>query len=753
MKFLTKLRLWQKFAVLGVLAVVLVSVPTYQFVRESFVAINFSKSEEASIAPLRILGELLAVNHRVRTQADGLIPGTDADRSANAALQARADAAMKGLQPLLADPMVGNAKSRETWERFQPAWAEWYRRLADRSQPVTEGDAKRKALASQLFEVMDAVADQTLLTLDPDIDSYYLHRIGVYRMPQLAEDLVRLRDEGIGFLAAAEATRNPTRVGMINAGDRARLLSIVERAQERRQSIATEELKTIGYTPDIGTRLDEPMRAALAAVQKATQLTTAELIEREAPGYSVAQYAKAYNEAIDQVHKANVVVINELDGVIVKRIGRLETRQLEVLIAIGLLILLGAVTGLLIVRSVTMPMSHLVRVMQRVRSGEAAARAQIDTSDEVGTLAKEFDQMMDDREAVNTGIREENERINNSVLELLQTVAKLAGKDLTAKAPVAEDVTGAVADALNMLTRETAGVLLRVTDVAAEVAKVSEQVKEQSDSVMATARSERNEVQVAARELTDASQNMQSIAQLAQDCNDAAQRAITTTRTALESVGATVDSIGTIRDTVRETEKRIKRLGERSQEISSVVNLINTISERTHILALNAAMHAASAGEAGRGFAVVAGEVQRLAENAREATSQIATLVQNIQVETSDTVSKMNEVITQVVGGSQLAEQAGQQMRDTEASTTNLVRMVEDITSGSKAQAATSAALKDRAARIEKSTEITGSELQEQTVHTTRLVEFAGKLMEAVTVFKLPERKADVVEIPPRRAA
>jgi methyl-accepting chemotaxis protein len=278
-------------------------------------------------------------------------------------------------------------------------------------------------------------------------------------------------------------------------------------------------------------------------------------------------------------------------------------------------------------------------------------------------------------------------------------------------------------------------------------------VKTQSDSVMAMARAERSEVQDAASELNAASRTMQDIAKLAQDCNDAAQHAISTTRTALESVGATVGSIGTIRDTVRETEKRIKRLGERSQEISGVVNLINTISERTHILALNAAMHAASAGEAGRGFAVVAGEVQRLAENAREATSQIATLVHNIQVETADTVNKMNEVITQVVDGSRLAEQAGQQMRDTEQSTNQLVRMVGEIATGSKAQADSSEALRVRANRIEKSTELTSAELQEQTSQTSRLLEYASNLVEAVKVFKLPERDAEVVEINTRRAA
>ena len=445
--------------------------------------------------------------------------------------------------------------------------------------------------------------------------------------------------------------------------------------------------------------------------------------------------------------------MGELDNGIALRMSGLRKHQIEVLTIIALLTVLGAIVGLLIVRSVTLPVGHLVRVMQKVREGDSTARSQLKSDDEIGAMAQQFDSMMDERETANARTRSENEELNNSVLVLLQSVAQLSRKDLTVKVPVAEDVTGAVSDALNVLTTETAGVLARVTDVAQEVAGISEQVKVQADSVMATARSERSEVQEAARELTVAAQTMQDIAKLAQDCNEAAGRAIGTTRTALESVGATVGGIGTIRDTVRETEKRIKRLGERSQEISSVVNLINTISERTHILALNAAMHAASAGEAGRGFAVVAGEVQRLAENAREATSQIATLVHNIQLETSDTVSKMNEVITQVVDGSRLAEQAGQQMRDTEQSTNHLVRMVEEIAIGSKAQASTSQGLKTRAERIEKSTELTSAELQEQTAQTTRLVEYAARLVEAVNVFKLPERRAGVVEMSPRRAA
>ena len=169
-----------------------------------------------------------------------------------------------------------------------------------------------------------------------------------------------------------------------------------------------------------------------------------------------------------------------------------------------------------------------------------------------------------------------------------------------------------------------------------------------------------------------------------------------------------------------------------------MVNLINTIAERTHILALNASMHAASAGEAGRGFAVVADEVQRLAENARGATSQIATLVSNIQIETADAVSAINTAISQVVEGSRLAEQAGDQMKHTQQSTAELVAAVQQIAASSQDQARVSGELLGRAQQIQQSTRQTSQQLQQQNIQTSRLAEFAQNLLDSVRVFRLP---------------
>lgn len=410
---------------------------------------------------------------------------------------------------------------------------------------------------------------------------------------------------------------------------------------------------------------------------------------------------------------------------------------IEVIVAV-LGLVLAIFLGLFIYRSITEPVENIATTVQRVTEGDFTVRTGLTGEDELATLGRGFDQLLDERLATLVQAEQENENLNDSIILLLQGVSQLSQRDLTVRVPVREDVTGPMADALNLLTTETAKVLTDVTHVSEEVALASDKVKEQSDTVIAVANAERQEVERAAAELTAAATDMNQIAELARSCNQIAEQAIDTTRKAQATVVDTVDGITSTRDTIRETEKRIKRLGERSQEISGVVSLINTIAERTHILALNASMHAASAGEAGRGFAVVADEVQRLAENAREATAQITTLVSSIQVETADTVTAMNQAITQVVEGSRMAEQAGEQMKRTQQTTADLVASVQQIATRSQEQARISNALLGRAQQIENSTLQTSERLQEQSQHTRNLVEYAKALVDAVRVFKLP---------------
>lgn len=343
-----------------------------------------------------------------------------------------------------------------------------------------------------------------------------------------------------------------------------------------------------------------------------------------------------------------------------------------------------------------------------------------------------------ERAAAQKKAEDENDTLNNSVISILQAVSQLSERDLTVKAPVTEDVIGTVSDSINALTGETARVLHGVTGIAGQVAQVSTNVKIQADLVAKTAEGERESVNKMVESLLDATQTMDRVATLAQQSNQSAEQATQVTDNALSTVNDTVKGMESIRETIAETEKRIKRLGERSQEISGIVNLINTISERTHVLALNASMQAAVAGEAGRGFAVVAEEVQRLAESSRNATQQIATLVNNIQVETNETISTVNQTIGQVVAGSAQAQKAGEQMRRTQEITAQLVSQVHNIAQASEQQKVMSGHLLEAVQRIGESTEQTAQQIEAQNKETDSLQDAAIRLVESVSVFKLP---------------
>jgi methyl-accepting chemotaxis protein len=391
-------------------------------------------------------------------------------------------------------------------------------------------------------------------------------------------------------------------------------------------------------------------------------------------------------------------------------------------------------------RSVSAPLAQIRRTVERVAQGDLDARSGLIGDDEPGRLSQALDAMLDERVAAVQRLARESEDLNNSVIEIMRAVGEIATtKNLGLRVPVTENVTGAISDALNLLTEETGRVLTNVSLVSQDVAHATVAVKSQSDLAIHAAVREQREVELAAQELAQAAAALTAIAERAKGCNEAAERAVKATGEAVQSVGGTVQGVLESRELIRETEKRIKRLGERSQEIGKVVGLIQEISERTGILALNASMHAAAAGEAGRSFAAVADEVKRLSESARDATAQIARLVMAIQTETGDTVLAMNQAITKVVEISRMADDAGREMRRTQDETEALAATVRAIARTSSEQAKVSAGLQERARIIQEASSETGRQLSSQSAETRRLVEYAKVLLDEVSVFRLPQ--------------
>lgn len=304
---------------------------------------------------------------------------------------------------------------------------------------------------------------------------------------------------------------------------------------------------------------------------------------------------------------------------------------LLVLSALGaLIVMLTMVLNSLSVRQVTQPIGRITGALNQLREGNREARTGFRGGNEITTLGAELDTMLDARDARDIQDAEESQQLNSSVMDVLRSVSILGKGDLTAEVPMAEDITGALGDAINQMTENMIETLELVTQSSANVINASGEVNA-----------------------------------MAQSGKDA--------------VVKNTEAMNEIRNTIQETAKRIKRLGERSQDINGIVKVINDISERTSVLALNANMQAAAAGEAGRGFMVVANEVQRLAESSQEATKQIGKLVDTIQTETGDTIVAMDKGIEEVVKGAELAEEAASQMDKTVATLDSLNRVGEQL--------------------------------------------------------------------------
>ncbi len=614
----------------------------------------------------------------------------------------------------------------------------------------------------------DAELQEIISQLREALDSYHT------AVTQLGETLVSTGlDEDSGLLGEMHAASEELETSLVELRDQTSFGN---------QALLNEKLMTSLLTMsqhEAGLQKGEFELTALMAEEVANfaaliEEGTFSAEQKLQLGESLLTYHNRFNEVAETLKNAQLkqeevsiafesigpsvdTLVDTIETITTESFNKFEAQRKQSTQVFSATLILTAILSTFLMfflgRGITNPLRRLQTTVQQVNQGDINARARMQQRDEIGALANAFDNLLDERvtqlaetererAARLAEAQQENEALNNSVVELLQAVAQLSQRDLTVRVPVSEDVTGPVADALNLLTNETANMLTEVTTISNEVAATSRNVKTQSDIVVDLADTERAQVTQTSDELAAAAEAMNEIAELAQTCNTTAEQAIERTQAALETVTSTVTGINATRDTIRETEKRIKRLGERSQEISGAVNLINNIAERTHILALNASMHAASAGEAGRGFAVVADEVQRLAENARQATEQIASLVGNIQTETMDTVTTMNTVITQVVEGSRLAEEAGQQMRETQQTAAELGESVRQIAEGSQSQVMVSNELRNRAGQIVESTLQTNQELEAQGEQTARLLDFSSRLVEAINVFRLPERQA-----------
>ena len=331
-----------------------------------------------------------------------------------------------------------------------------------------------------------------------------------------------------------------------------------------------------------------------------------------------------------------------------------------------------------------------------------------------------------------------NNRNQEAIMRLLDEMGSLAEGDLTVKATVTEDMTGAIADSINFAVEQLRSLVQTINDTSVQVASSAQETQATAMHLAEAAEHQAQQIDTATNRINEIATSINQVSRNSAESADVAQRSVEIATKGAGVVRQTIVGMDSIRGQIQETSKRIKRLGESSQEIGSIVELINDISEQTNILALNAAIQAASAGEAGRGFAVVADEVQRLAERTSNATKRIEALVQTIQADTNEAVSSMEQTTSEVVAGARLAEDAGTALGEIETVSNTLAGLIRGISSAAQQQSAAATDITQTMTTIQSITAQTSQGANQTAASIGNLAQLAADLRRSVADFKLP---------------
>ena len=343
------------------------------------------------------------------------------------------------------------------------------------------------------------------------------------------------------------------------------------------------------------------------------------------------------------------------------------------------------------------------------------------------------------RESVNE-TASQNEQNQAAILQLLDELADLADGDLRVQATVTENFTGAIADSINFSIDTMRTMVSKINETSAEVSTAADLTRSSVSQLSEASQRQAKEIADVSEAVNEMAVSIDQVSYNAAESSSVAERSVDIASKGAIVVQNTIGGMDKIRGQIQETAKRIKRLGESSQEIGDIVSLINDIADQTNILSLNAAIQASMAGDAGKGFAVVADEVQRLAERSGAAAKQISALVKTIQSDTNEAVSSMEQTTAEVVQGTRHAQDAGVSLGEIESVSKTLAEIIENISDAARQQAASAGKISNTMKSIEEITSQTTEGTKLTATAVGNLADMTNDLRSSVTGFKLPSK-------------
>ncbi len=712
-----------KLALVVFLLVIPIALLTFQFLTASNTNIQFAAKERQGLSYLKPVLEAFHGLLELRSKAAAGSSPEDAE------LQKRVDQALAQVadRELRLGRTLGTSEAQADLDR---AWKAFAALPAE-----TSADGRLAALDNSLraaTALIRRVGDGSNLILDPDLDSYYLISSLLVEIPRATQAASRLRADGARLLVAPNAPTSAERAALLLD------VSDIQRSVEEFQKGLNAAFRANGRLQD---QMAGAASGALREAASFAEATRAGIAEATTPSVRLEDHLRQGGDALGKLFELSETLRDQADQLLLARVNQTSAARNRRLWLSSLLAAAGLFGSLAIARGIVYQIAELTRVFRQVGGGRLDTRARAFSGDELGNAAGYLNNMLDNTRSLMQS-QEERDSIQAAIMKLLSEVSDVAQGNLTAQAEVTPDMTGAIADAFNYMITELQGIIRQVQSTSREVNSTAGRVQETTELLARGSQQQALKIAQTSAVIEAMASSIQQVSQNAASASQVAQEALKSARGGASAVGRTMTGMNNIRNQVQETSRRIKRLGESSQEIGEIVQLISDIADRTSMLALNASIQAAAAGEAGRGFAVVAEEVERLAERSAEASKTIASLLKTIQTETSEAVAAMEGTTQEVVQGSNVAQEAGQALGQIEAVSNQLAQLIHSISQASSEQARGSEGAVAAMNQISQVTTQAAGGAQKAAASMRYLAQLADELASSMQRFRLPEQAA-----------